>query len=76
MPNAISVTIPSDEDGVQKLDFNASVPIVDDDINEPEELFIIVLSVGSSIDRDGITFNEDRRSSLCRIFDNDGKLNL
>ena len=74
MPNAISVTIPSDEDGVQKLDFNASVPIVDDDINEPEELFIIVLSVESSQYSDGLTVNPTRRSSLCRIFDNDGVL--
>ena len=74
LPDAILRTIQPDEDGIQEFDFNVSVPIVDDVINEPEELFIIVLSVESSQYSDGLTVNPTRRSSLCRIFDNDGEL--
>ena len=73
-PDAIQITIPPDEDGMQEVDFDVPVPIVDDEINEPEELFIIVLSVESSLNSDGLTVNPTRRSSLCRIFDNDGRL--
>ena len=50
------------------------MPIVNDEINEPEELFIIVLSIQSSLYSDGLTVNPTQRSSLCRIFDNDGRL--
>ena len=71
-PDAIPVTIQADDQGIQLNDFEVFIPIVDDAINEPEEVFIVVLSEQSSMNSDGLDFNQDSRSSLCRIFDNDG----
>ena len=46
------------------------VPLREDEVNEPEELFVIVLTEGSSINSGGLRIS--RPSSLCRIDDNDG----
>ena len=66
----ISVTFQADEQGPEQNEHRVLVPLRDDQVNEPEELFVIVLTEGSSINSGGLRIS--RPSSLCRIVDNDG----
>ena len=67
----ITVRFEADQTGPQVNEVTASVPIVDDDIDEaPEEVFMIDLTLLSSINA---LIRINRRSSLCIINDNDGR---
>ena len=49
-----------------------SIPITDDEINEPEEGFMVMLEVASAVDPDLVALSV-RSTALCRIHDDDGK---
>ena len=66
----IFVTFQADEQGPEQNERRVLVPLREDQFNEPEELFVIVLTEGSSINSGGLRIS--RPSSLCRIVDNDG----
>ena len=69
----MTVTFQSDEDDpINEL--SVPVAIVDDDVNEAtEQDFAVVLKLSESINPERISL-ETRNASLCRISDNDGKL--
>ncbi len=68
--SVIRITFQADEFGPQLNDVAAPVQIFDDDIDESqEEVFIIDLTSNSNNPNIQIS----RRSSLCKISDNDGK---
>ena len=67
----ITVIFETDELGNQVNDVAVLVPITDDDIDEAqEEVFVIDLTLQSSINSQ---ISIGRRSSLCRINDDDGE---
>ncbi len=69
--DVITVRFEADQTGPQVNEVTASVPIIDDDIDEaPEEVFMIDLTLLSSINT---LTRINRRSSLCIINDNDGR---
>ena len=49
-----------------------SVPVVDDDINEEDEFFAILLELVSAVNPDRVDLSE-RNISLARIYDDDGE---
>ena len=53
--------------------FAVSIPITDDEINEPEEGFLLVLELVSAVDPSLVDLSA-RNASICRIQDNDRKL--
>ncbi len=66
------MTFEPDEIGSQVNDAPVPVPITDDLINEAqEEVFLVHLTIGDSINAEGIRITRD--VSLCRITDDDGK---
>ena len=67
---SIPVMFGADEQGPEQNELEVLVPLREDEVNEPEELFVIVLTEGSSISSGGLRIS--RPSSLCRIDDNDG----
>ena len=64
------VTIPA---GMTAI--SASIPIVNDDINEAEEIFLVVLEVASNITNE-IDFTGLTQTTVCRIPENDRKCRL
>ena len=67
----LTVIFEPDEFGDAINDVSVPVPIVDDEIDEAqEEVFVVDLTLSSSINNQ-ITIS--RRSSLCRINDDDGE---
>ena len=52
-----------------------SVPIVDDDIDEEDEFFAILLELVSAVNPDRVDLSE-RNISLLRIYDNDGEFEM
>ncbi len=67
----ITVVFEADEFGDQVNDVPVPVPITDDAIDEAqEEVFVIDLTLQSSINSQ---ISIGRRSSLCRINDDDGE---
>ncbi len=69
--SVLTVIFQADEIGLQISDILVPVGIFDDDIDEAqEEVFIIDLTLQSSINN---SLEIARRSSLCRINDDDGK---
>ena len=52
-----------------------SVPIVDDDIDEEDEFFAILLELVSAVNPDRVDLSE-RNISLLRIYDNDGECEM
>ena len=68
----ITLIFEPDED-MPVIEMSASIPFVDDAINEAiEQVFIVQLRLVSSIRQAGVDLST-RPSSLCRIIDNDGK---
>ena len=53
-------------------DFQVTIGIQDDAINEAEQVFVVQLQLVNSINRNSIDIS-DQPSSLCRIIDNDRK---
>ncbi len=49
-----------------------SIPIIDDDINEGDEIFAVILELIDAVDPNRVDLNF-RNASLCRIGDNDRK---
>ena len=69
----ITVRFEADEIGSQISDVSVQVPIFNDGIEEAiEEVFVIDLMLNSSINSQ---ISIIRRSSLCRIIDDDGECN-
>ena len=69
----LTVTFQPDEDDPIN-EHSVPVAIVDDDVNEAiEQDFVVVLTLNQSINEENISL-ETRNVSLCRIIDNDGKL--
>ena len=62
----------ADEDGDPVSEAFVPVPTIDDDINEPEQLFVLFLTLVGTVNPDGID-GTTRRMSIARILDNDGK---
>ena len=53
---------------------SVNIPVIDDDIQETQEGFIILLDVNEShTSRSQVALNLDQRTALGRIFDNDRK---
>lgn len=68
------LTFQADEFGPMIIDVGAQMVIFDDEINEArEEVFIVVLTLKSSTNPNVVI---TRRSSLCRIVDNDGSFTI
>ena len=66
------MTFPADE-AMNIADVLATIPIVDDEINEAQEqVFIILLEVFEPVNLDLITIT--RSTSFGRIIDNDGEV--
>ena len=68
----IVIAFEADEGENQVFDAPSPVPTIDDDINEPEQVLVLHLTLAESVNPDGIdhTF---RPTSIARIIDNDGK---
>ena len=49
-----------------------SIPIADDEINEHEEGFMVMLEIASAVDAHLVDLSS-RNAALCRIRDNDRK---
>ena len=63
---------PDEDEAVN--DGGVFVPIVNDLINEAtEQVFIVRLNLVDSLNPDSVLLVPTRRTSLCRIRDNDGK---
>ncbi len=72
--SVLTVIFEADEIGDAINDVSVPVGIFDDEIDEAkEEVFVVDLTLGSAINNQ-ITIS--RRSSLCRIYDDDGEYYL
>ena len=52
-----------------------SVPVVNDDIEEVDELFVLLLELVSAVNPDRVDLSE-RNISLLRIYDDDGECEM
>ena len=58
--------------GDSSRDLDTSVMIVNDDIDEVNEVFAVLLELVSAVNPDKV-FLDERNASLCRIVDDDGE---
>ena len=70
----ITVVIPKG-DRTPQQDIKVSIPIADDEINEHEEGFMVLLEIASAEDTHLVDLSS-RDAALCRIRDNDRKFQL
>ena len=68
--NVITVTFPADEFGKQVSDISVPVAIINDEISEAREVFVVVLMLENATDNNSTLI--DRDFSLCWINDDDG----
>ena len=67
-----TVEFPVDEGRTLVEQITAFIPITDDDIDEADQLFVVIIAdVMGAVDASRIVLG--RNTSLCRITDNDGK---
>ena len=59
--------------GAATIRLDPGIEIVDDEINEVEQLFALILEVADAIDPARVDLQSGRYASLARIFDDDRK---
>lgn len=66
-----NITFPADENEVAILSVPASIPVVDDDVNEAVQFFIAFLELLDAPNAEQIV-GDQQDFSTCSIIDNDG----
>lgn len=68
-----SITFPADGvDSMLNFIMDAPVAIVDDEINEAQQFFVVLMEVVDAVNPKLLN-NADRNISMCTILDNDGE---
>lgn len=56
-------------------DFEAGIPVTPDDIYEPDQIFVVFLELANESLSDLVLIRQDTRAAVCRIIDDDCKMN-
>lgn len=65
------VEYPADEEGIRIPQITILVPVVDDDIDEADQVFVVIMEITGAINMNLIDVGLN--VSYCRIIDNDGE---
>ena len=56
-------------------DFEVGIPVTPDNIYEPDQIFVVLLELANESLADLVSIPQDTRAAVCRIIDDDCKMN-